>query len=177
MQLVFNPIEGVFDMVSSGIAPGGNIEIITDDGTVISVLRVFELKGGDGVKVIADPDGSNKALITIDEIIPVYTQVSNPNGDHSPFTFVANTVDNYFISVNSSNGPITIKLPDYLSAIPPPNKSQFIVKDREGTSSTYPITITSENGMATVDQASSYTFVDDFESFECLYYNNNYEVF
>ena len=69
MQLIFNPLEGVFDLVSSGVAPGGNIEIITDDGTVISVLRKIFLVGGDGVKVIADPDFSDVARITIDEII------------------------------------------------------------------------------------------------------------
>jgi hypothetical protein len=178
MSFAFNSLEGVFDLVSNGGGPpGDNIQVETDAGTAISVLRKFLLKGGPGVKVKANPNGSNSILVNIDEILPAYTSVTNPNVDHSPYDFVANTDDNYFISVDSTLGPVTIFLPDAGSANPPPQNSQFIVKDRTGQSQTYHITIESENGLATIDQQSTYVFVDAFESLECIYNGTNYEIF
>lgn len=95
-----------------------------------------------------------------------YTNVTNAM---SPYTV---TATDYYLSVDSSAGPVTINLPDA------PNSSrQFIIKDRLGQALTNNITIKSLSGVTTIDQQASYVFVDNFESLECLYYPSNYEVF
>lgn len=95
-----------------------------------------------------------------------YTNVTNAM---SPYTV---TATDYYLSVDSSGGPVVINLPDT-----PANSRQFIVKDRLGQALTNNITIQSLSGVTTIDQQTSYVFVDAFESLECLFHTANYEVF
>lgn len=95
-----------------------------------------------------------------------YTNVTSAM---SPYTVLAT---DYYISVDSSGGPVTINLPDA------PNASrQFVIKDRLGQAQANNITVKSLSGVTTVDMQAIYTFVDNFESLECLYQSSNYEVF
>lgn len=87
----------------------------------------------------------------------------------SPYT--VNATD-YFISVDSSGGPVVINLPDSPTA-----NREFVVKDRLGTAALKNITVKSLSGVSTIDQQVSYTFVDNFESLDCLFHGANYEVF
>lgn len=95
-----------------------------------------------------------------------YTDVTNAM---SPYTV---TATDYYISVDSTAGPVTINLPDS----PDPSR-QFVIKDRLGQAQTNNIIVKSLTGVTTVDQQASYTFVDNFESLECLFHTANYEVF
>lgn len=95
-----------------------------------------------------------------------YTNVTNAM---SPYTV---TATDYFLSVDSSGGPVTINLPNSPSA-----SREFIIKDRTGSAATNSITVKSLGGVTTVDLQSSYVFVDNFESLECLYHGGNYEIF
>lgn len=97
---------------------------------------------------------------------PNYTNVTNAM---SPYTVL---VTDYFISVDATGGPVTIRLPDA-----PVTNRQIVVKDRLGQAGTNNITIQSVSGVTTIDQQISYVFVDAFESLECLYHSGNYEVY
>lgn len=78
----------------------------------------------------------------------------------------------YYISCDTTGGAITINLPDS-----PSTNQQFIIKDRTGHASSNHITVKSLTGASTIDTEASYTFVDDFESLECLFHGANYEGF
>lgn len=96
-------------------------------------------------------------------------QYTNVTSAMSPYTV---TATDYYLSVDSSGGPVTINLPDS----PTPSR-QFVIKDRLGQAQTNNITVKSLSGVTTLDQQASYTFVDNFESLECLFHTANYEVF
>ena len=167
-----------YQVVTSGnLPPDVPLSIVTDDGTAVAAANILNINGGEGVEVVVTPDGSNNIFVTIDDVIARYTDVTNPNPGHEAYSVAVNTTDDYFISVDSTLGPVTIYLPDSGSAIPPENKSTFVIKDRVGQASSYNITIQSENGLATIEGQASYTFVDDFESLECLFFGTNYEIF
>lgn len=153
--------------VSSGsLPPSVPTSFVTDSGTVIPSSNTVNVNGSDGVQVIANPNGSNNMVIKLTEVSPNYTSV---NFAMSPYTV---TATDYFISVDASGGSITINLPDSTTS-----NRQFIVKDRLGQSQTNNITIKSLTGTSTIDGQSSYMFVDNYESLECLFHGTNYEVF
>lgn len=156
-----------FQGVTSGsLPPSVPTSFITDSGTVVPAGNIVNVTGGDGVEVIASPNGSNNMVINLTEIAPQYTSVTFAM---SPYTV---TATDYFISVDATGGPITINLPDSPTA-----DRQFIIKDRMGQSLINNIIIKSLTGASTIDGQPSYTFTDNYESIECLFHGTNYESF
>lgn len=145
------PTQFTTDDASVAIPSGNNINIFTSGN------------GTDGIMTSAS--GSTITITLTSEAVN-YTNVTNAM---SPYTV---TDSDYFISVDSSAGPVTINLPDA-----PANNKQFIVKDRLGQSSINNITVKSLTNGSTIDGQLNYIFVDNYESLECLYRDSNYEIF
>ena len=151
--------------VSAGsLPPSVPTSFVTDSGTVIPAANIVNINGGNGIQVVANPNGSNNILINLTEVAPAYTNVTTG-------IYMVTPTD-YFISVDSSGGPVTIQLPDS-----PTSNRQFIIKDRLGQASSNAITITTVSGIATIDGLTSYTFSDNYESLEMLFHGTNYETF
>lgn len=148
------------------VPPDVPTAFVTDSGTVIPSFNVVNVNGGPGIEVIANPNGSNNMEIIATEVAPNYVNVDS---SMSPYTV---TATDYYISVDASGGAVIINLPDAPTA-----DRQFIIKDRLGVSQTNNITIQSITGASTIDQQSNYTFIDNFESLECLWHGGNYEIF
>ena len=95
-----------------------------------------------------------------------YTNVTHAM---SPYTVLAT---DHYLSVDCSAGVVTINLPDA-----PPDKTQYIIKDRLGNSSIDAITIKSLTGASTMDTEVSYILGDNFEAISVVYHSSNYELF
>ena len=115
----------------------------------------FTVSGGGEVSLIGTTPNS-------------YTNVTSAD---SPYTALST---DYFISVDSTGGPVTIILPANTTL-----NRQFIIKDRLGNASVNNITV-SAGGVTTIDQSTTNVFTDNFDSLEVLFHSgtpNNYEVF
>lgn len=98
--------------------------------------------------------------------IPAYTPIATVD---SPYTV---TATDYYISTDSTAGPITIRFPNAPSAF-----REFIVKDRVGQASGNPITLTTVGGVVLIDGLTSQTLASNFSSVQLLFNGTAYEQF
>jgi hypothetical protein len=115
--------------------------------------------GADGVCIITEFIGNNSPFYT-------YTLVTNAD---SPYTVLSG---DYYLSVDSTAGAVTILLPDSSST-----GRNFIIKDKAGTSATNNITITTVSGTTLIDGATSLTMQTNYQSINLIFDGASYEVF
>lgn len=144
---------------SLGVATNGQIPI----GSTGSDPVLANLTAGANVTITNSPGGitisSSQSLIAT-----AYTSVSPPS-----YNVMAT---DYYISVNSSAGAVTINLPNS-----PSIDQLFVVKDRTGTSEIHPITITTSGGTVDIDGAVSYQISTAYSAINLLFNGTNYEVY
>lgn len=143
--------------------PAVPLQFTTDNGIAIPAANNLNVLGGDGVETFGA--GSTITIVATAEA----TEYTNVTFAMSPYTV---TATDYYISVNSTGGPVVINLPDTPTA-----NREFVIKDRLGQANVNSITVKSLGGVTTVDGQASYIFADAYESLECLYNSNNYEIF
>jgi hypothetical protein len=139
----------------------GNVIVSGINATTVSV----GVASFNALDFTVDPSGEVSLIGTTPNS---YVNVTSAD---SPYTALST---DYFISVDSTGGPVTIILPASTSL-----NRQFIIKDRLGNASINNITV-SAGGVTTIDQSTANVFTDNFDSLEVLFHSgtpNNYEVF
>lgn len=152
---------------AGSLPPAVPLQFTTDSGIAIPVANNINIvTTGSGLEGIQTSGSGSTITVTLTSEAVEYTNVTFAM---SPYTV---TSTDYFISVDSSAGPVTINLPNSPTA-----NRQFIVKDRLGQAGINNVTVKSLGGVTTIDGQASYVFVDNYESLECLFNGANYEVF
>lgn len=139
----------------------GAIDTINNQGPVASN---FNLTSPQGTITIT----SSAGLVTFDvsDILDAYRRITVAD---SPYTVLST---DYFISVDSSGGPVTVRLPNS-----PTPRDTWVIKDALGTAETNAITITTVGGVVTIDGATSIQFADNFQANDVVFNGTGYELF
>lgn len=141
---------------------------ITGSGNTVTVVGINASTSQKGVASFNPADFSvTSGVVSLISSSGAYTAI---NAANSPYTVLST---DYYISVDSSGGPVTINLPNAPNA-----NTKFIIKDRTGSAfGPDTILVKSLGGITTVDQQPSVTIQDPFESISLLYHSANYEIY
>jgi hypothetical protein len=122
-------------------------------------LNIF---GSPGVETSAS---GSTITISLTNVVTQYTNVTGPT------TYDVQPTD-YFISCGTAGGPCTIRLPNS-----PTLYQTFIIKDRTGSALPNKVILTTVGGVVLIDNVTTYSFTDDFESTNVLFNGTSYETF
>lgn len=126
-------------------------------------IRVSTLIAGPGVNIL---NGPGSITISANDQSIAYTNVDFA---HSPY---AVTMTDYYISVDSSGGAVTLEFPNT-----PPARKTWIVKDRTGNASGNNISITTIGGSVAIDGQTTYLIGSNYGAVQLLFNGTSYEVF
>jgi len=159
--------------VVSGLATA-NDGVLTTGTTGIPVVTALASDGqliigsGSGAPTAATlTAGANITITNAANSITISADTSaqsvhytNVNAAASPYTVLA---ADYYISVDSSAGAVTLNFPNAPSA-----NRIWVIKDRTGSAATHNITITTPGGTVTFDGSTSFVMNTAYESVQLL---------
>ncbi len=114
-------------------------------------------------------DTSNDQLIASSTPPSLAMSITSISSASSPYTVIAS---DQFISVNSSIGVVTIRLPNA-----PTTGRVLYIKDATGAALTNNISITTVGGSVTIDGLTTYTLNVNYQSVGVIFNGSSYEVF
>jgi len=138
-----------------------SVNVVTE---VSNQLGSAAITAGSGISVTT---GSNQIIIT--NTAPATAILTYTNVNTSPYVVL--TTDQY-ISVDSSGGAITIRLPNAATL----GKS-FTIKDRTGSAATNNITVTTVGGAVNIDGAATFVMNSAYEAINIIGNGSTYEVY
>lgn len=143
-----------------GVNVGNVVTVVTED---TDQLGTADLTAGTNITIT--PTANVITIAASQAQVLTNYRVANA----SPFT--VNATD-YYITVDTSTIPITIRFPDA-----PTTYRRFIVKDSNGNASVNNITITTVSGALNIDAATTFVMNSDFQAIELVYSGFGYEIF
>lgn len=147
----------------------GNVGAAVPAGGIINVIGVGNLTDGFSANGNILTSGAGNTLTvyqTKAQYVTNYTQISDAD---SPYT-VLDT--DYYISVDSTLGPVTIYLPNTITP-----ERMFLIKDRLGQAFANNITITTPGGVTLFDGSTSYVLDTEYEAVLFTFGGTSYEAF
>ncbi len=161
MPIRFNPLPPHFQIVSTSGGGGG---IQTINGISPNLSNNFVLSAGPGISLTSI---SNGIQIAATDAAFSYKSVIFAM---SPYTVL---VSDYFLSVDSSAGAVTLLFPNVPVAL-----QTWVVKDRTGNALANNVTLTTPGGLDLLDGSATYLLDDNFEAIQILANPSlNYELF
>jgi trimeric autotransporter adhesin len=146
---------------STFIAPGS----IASTTTITGATGITATTGG----VTATAGGltatAGGLTVTAGAYVEPYTAIAFANSPYSALT------TDYYISVNTSGGAITVKLPNA-----PTTGRVFVIKDNSGNANANNLSITTVGGSVTIDGATTYTISQNYGSITVVFNATSYEV-
>ena len=147
----------------------GNSGTATPSGGIINVVGLGLSVSGlsSSGNIITDASGDTLTIYeTKAQDVTGYKRIDVLD---SPYTALD---DDYYISVDSSGGPVTVFLPDA-----PTSRRMFLVKDALGSAAANNITISTPGGVVLFDGATSYVLDTPYEAVLFTFNNTSYEAF
>jgi hypothetical protein len=142
-----------------GINVGSVATVVTESG---NQLGTAVITAGTGITVTPSANTITIATSGIQNLS--YTLVST-----SPYTVL--TTDEY-ISVDSSGGAITIRLPNAATL-----GRTYVIKDKTGSAATNNITVTTVGGIVTLDGATTFVMNTPYETINIIGDGSIYEIY
>ena len=161
MPIQYNPFTNNLDLVGTVSSGGGPINTINSQGPVGGNYTLTSTAG-----TITITNSAGNSNFEVSTVIKGYTSISSAN---SPYTVLAT---DYFISVDTSAGQVTINFPNA-----PTLYKTYAIKDRTGNAALNSIFLTTPGGVVTIDTVTSYKMEGNFESNELIFNGTSYEVF
>jgi len=133
----------------------------TDVGTATPAAGVLNIIGGDGIEVSG---AGNTVTVKSTGIFFTFIDVNV-----SPYVVLLQDV---YLSVNSTGGPIIIQLPDVAISGEP-----YIIKDRTGTAAVNNITLTTVSGVTLIDGSTTFVMDSVYQSISLVGNGTTYEIY
>lgn len=167
---VFNPLGNPAIFETDNISFDGNVTTLNVDGEVwigssTGNPAPATLSASNGITVTNGPNSIALSFNAANQVDPY----KNVHFGMSPYSVLSS---DYFISVDTSGGAVTILFPNTTTPF-----LSWVVKDRTGNAAANNITITTPGAIDTFNGAVTKVISTNFGFVQILYNGTNYELF